>query len=284
MKNVVSLHCVSKYMFNPQNVTSMIKYVLKQNNNSASAAFGKWYAYPVVEETMDLEDLAHHMEEHNTGFSEAMCVGVMKAMVKCIKEQLLAGKNVKIDNLAIFSVGIRNREGAASESDFTITNNIGGVKLRARATGTLSNANLNLAATLKKASALMGSGSNGGSTPDNGGSNTPSGGGSTPSSGPATSIDGISITSISNKTDGQSISESNNPVFSIKGTGIDSLTADNFVMSDGKKGVFIANSATSGSLSFYDNALTEGQQTLKVMVGSQCIFTLNVEVENRVEF
>ena len=33
----------------------MIKYVLKQNNNAQSAAFGKFYAYPVVEETTDLE-------------------------------------------------------------------------------------------------------------------------------------------------------------------------------------------------------------------------------------
>lgn len=155
----------------------MIKYVLKQNNNSESAAFGKWYAYPVVDEMMDLEDLARHMEEHNTGFSEAMCVGVMKAMVKCIKEQLLAGKNVKIDNLAIFSCGIRNREGASSPEEFTVANNISGVKLRARATGTLSNANLNMAASIKKASTVLGkgNGSNGG---DDGGS-TPSGGNTT---------------------------------------------------------------------------------------------------------
>ena len=81
----------------------MIKYVVKENKNKKSPAYGKWYAYPVVEETMNLAALAKHMEEHNTGFSEAMCLGMMTAMVKCIKEQLLAGKNVKIDNLAIFS-------------------------------------------------------------------------------------------------------------------------------------------------------------------------------------
>ena len=128
----------------------MLKYVVKQNKNQSSAAYGKWYAFPFVEETVDLEDLARYMEEHNTGFSEAMCIGVMKVMVKCIKEQLLAGKNVKIDNLAIFSCGIRNKQGASSEGAFS-TANISGVKLRARATGRLSSANLNLEATLKKA-------------------------------------------------------------------------------------------------------------------------------------
>mgnify|MGYP004682126163 CR=1 FL=1 len=151
----------------------MIKYVLKQNKNKKSLAFGKWYAFPVVEETMDLAGLAKHMEEHNTGFTEAMCLGMMTAMVKCIKEQLLAGKNVKIDNLAIFSVGIRNKEGAKTEAEFTAANNIAGVKLRARATGTLSNANLNSSASVKKASVVSSaSTSEGGNTPSGGNSQT----------------------------------------------------------------------------------------------------------------
>ena len=151
----------------------MIKYVLKQNKNKKSLAFGEWYAFPVVEETMDLAELAKHMEEHNTGFTEAMCLGMMTAMVKCIKEQLLAGKNVKIDNLAIFSVGIRNKEGAKTEAEFTAANNIAGVKLRARATGTLSNANLNSSASVKKASVVSSaSTSEGGNTPSGGNSQT----------------------------------------------------------------------------------------------------------------
>lgn len=157
----------------------MIKYVLKENKNKKSLAFGKWYAFPVVEETVDLAKLAKHMEEHNTGFSEAMCLGMMTAMVKCIKEQLLAGKNVKIDNLAIFSVGIRNKEGAKTEAEFTAANNIAGVKLRARATGTLSNANLNSDVSVRKASSVVGGtpSSSTGGTPSDGGSTS---GGSTP--------------------------------------------------------------------------------------------------------
>ena len=138
----------------------MIRYILKQNQNNTSSAYQKYYAYPVVEQTMNLNDLARHMSEHDSGFSEAMLVGVLKAMVRCIKEMILEGKNVKIDDLAIFSCGIRNAEGAASEDDFTVAKNIKGVKLRARATGSLSNTNLNLAATIKKASALLGNGSN----------------------------------------------------------------------------------------------------------------------------
>ena len=146
----------------------MIRFRLQQNKNEKSSAYGKWYAFPVVEETMGLKELAQHMEEHNTGFSEAMCTGVMKAMVKCIKEQLLAGKNVKIDDLAIFSVGLRNSCGAATEADFTVSGNIAGVKLRARATGILSTTNLNMAATVRKANVMTTSSS--GSSSDNSGS------------------------------------------------------------------------------------------------------------------
>ncbi len=153
----------------------MIKYILKQNKNKKSSAFGKYYAYPVVEETMDLAALAKHMEQHNSGFSEAMCLGVLKSMVKCIKEQILAGKNVKIDDLAIFSCGIKNREGSAKEEDFSAANNIANVKLRARATGELRNSSLTLDATVRRASMIVGSLAAGGAQSGN----THAGGGST---------------------------------------------------------------------------------------------------------
>ena len=132
----------------------MIRYILRQNNVADSMYYRKWYAYPMVDETIDLAALAKHMEEHNSGFSEAMCLGVMKAMVRCIKEQVLAGKNVKIDDLAIFSVGLKNTVGGAnSAEEFTASANISGVKLRARATGILRSSVLNMDATLKKVSA-----------------------------------------------------------------------------------------------------------------------------------
>lgn len=153
----------------------MIKYILKQNKNKKSSAFGKYYAYPVVEETMDLAALAKHMEQHNSGFSEAMCLGVLKSMVKCIKEQILAGKNVKIDDLAIFSCGIKNREGSAKEEDFSAANNIANVKLRARATGDLRNSSLTLDATVRRASLVVASLAAGGAQSGN----THAGGGST---------------------------------------------------------------------------------------------------------
>ena len=123
----------------------MIQFVPKQYKNTASEYYGRYYAYPVIYETIDLEGLAKHMAEHNSGFSEPVCIGVMKCMVKCAKEMVLEGKNVKINDLAIFSCGIVNVPGGAeSDKDFRASTHIKGIKLRARATGELSNANLNL--------------------------------------------------------------------------------------------------------------------------------------------
>lgn len=142
----------------------MILYVLKQNKNSKSAAFGKWFAFPVIEETIDLDALAEHMSNHNTPYSKGAIKGMLTDMVSCIKELLLEGKNVKIADLAIFSLGIKNNGGAVSEDVFTVSKHIKGVKLRARATGELIAKNLNLEATLKKASATTKVAGNGGTT------------------------------------------------------------------------------------------------------------------------
>lgn len=146
----------------------MIQYYCKQNKNTTSITYGKWYAYPKAMGTIDLEGIAEHMTEHNTPFSKGTIYGVLCDMVKCIKEQLLAGNNVKIDDLAIFSVGIRNsRGGAESEDEFNTNKNIESVKLRARATGDLGPTLLNLDASLKKATSIAASAGNGTSAGDN---------------------------------------------------------------------------------------------------------------------
>jgi hypothetical protein len=137
---------------------------MRKNTNPKSAAFGKHFAYPVIEETIELDGLAEHMSNHNTPYSKGAIKGMLTDMVGCIKELLLEGKNVKIADLAIFSLGIKNNGGVASEEVFSVSKNIKGVKLRARATGELIAKNLNLEATLKKASATTKVAGNGGTT------------------------------------------------------------------------------------------------------------------------
>ena len=145
----------------------MLLYVLKLNQNAKMPeAYGKYYAYPVITQTVDIDGLAEHMASHNTPFSKGAIKGMITDMVSCIKELTLQGFAVKIDDLAIFSIGIRNKEGAASEKEFTIAKNIDGFRLRARGTGEFSAKTINLEATLKKASALLGDGTTPDTTPD----------------------------------------------------------------------------------------------------------------------
>ena len=160
----------------------MIQVVLKQNKNKKMPnAYGLYYAYPVVNETYDLDKLAEHMSSHNTPFSKGAIKGMLTDAVNCIRELNLQGIAMKIDNLAIFSLGIKNKMGAKSIGEWSAAKNIAGVKSRARATGNLISASLNLDATIKRVDkgviVIDGGGTDGGGS--NGGGNTPSGGSST---------------------------------------------------------------------------------------------------------
>ena len=106
----------------------MLLYVLKLNQNAKMPeAYGKYYAYPVITQTVGIDGLAEHMASHNTPFSKGAIKGMITDMVSCIKE---------------------------------------------------SAKTINLGATLKKASALLGDGTTPDTTPDTGkdtGKDTPGG-------------------------------------------------------------------------------------------------------------
>lgn len=156
----------------------MIEYDLKKNNNVKNEkAYGKYYAKPHVSETVDLEALAEQMHTYNSPFSAGTIQGILTDAVVHIKELLLAGKNVKLDNLAIFYIGIKNKEGAATKEEFSVLKNILGVRMRARATGDLRSVNLNLEANLKKYGTKKKK-TTGGTTTDPGGSDDTQAGGS----------------------------------------------------------------------------------------------------------
>ena len=127
----------------------MIRYKLYQNKMEGSTAYNLWYARAVCDETYDTEALAKHMASHNTPYSPGVIHGVLKDMIACIKELLLDGKNVKLDDLAIFSVGIKSK-GATNVADFNVAENVTGLKLRARATGSLSTSTLRQNAVIKQ--------------------------------------------------------------------------------------------------------------------------------------
>ena len=115
-----------------------------QNKNRHSVAYGKWFARAVtIGKTIDINELAKHMSEHNTPYSKGAIKGVLTDMVGCIRELMLEGKAVKLEGLAIFSAGIKTKKnGALTSADFSTTKHIDSVYMRARATGEFTRAEL----------------------------------------------------------------------------------------------------------------------------------------------
>ena len=81
-------------------------YLSKVTETSESEQAGKLYARVSYKQTLSVQDMAHHMAEHNTMFSEGSITGILIDFVKCVREQVLNGNTVKIDNLAIFKATV----------------------------------------------------------------------------------------------------------------------------------------------------------------------------------
>lgn len=94
----------------------MIKYKKYQNKNDDSTAFGKWFGR-AVHELMEFDEFIQHMAQHHCVFSEATIRGVLIEMEVCLRELLLEGKAVRIDELGIFSIGMSTK-GKNKKTDF----------------------------------------------------------------------------------------------------------------------------------------------------------------------
>ena len=81
----------------------------------------KVYAHLQSDQTIDLDTICEHMASHNTGFSAGAILGILKDMVGCIREQLLAGCSVLLGDLGKFSLQAKS-EGANATADFTAQN------------------------------------------------------------------------------------------------------------------------------------------------------------------
>ena len=137
----------------------MIELYLTQNNNSKNDAYGKYYPRVSYKQTLGIHEMAVHMAEHNTPFSEGTIEGILRDFVKCVREQTLNGNTVKVDNLAIFKVSVIGngcKELYDADLDKCITASIGTIgkndktgpavqslKLLAQATGEYTREELN---------------------------------------------------------------------------------------------------------------------------------------------
>ncbi len=119
-----------------------LKFQLVQKSNPMTKDENLWYGAVRHEEpTMVLDELSKHMSEHNSPYSKGLIKGILTDMVSCIKEMVLQGRKVKIDDLAIFSLKVKSK-GEKDPKEWTVAKNITNVHLSSRATGEFSIANL----------------------------------------------------------------------------------------------------------------------------------------------
>ena len=81
-------------------------YLSKVTESSETEQAGKLYARVSYKQALTIQDMARHMAEHNTVFSEGSILGVLTDFVKCVREMVLMGNTVKIENLAIFKATV----------------------------------------------------------------------------------------------------------------------------------------------------------------------------------
>lgn len=106
----------------------MIKYKKYQNKNEESKVYGKWFGR-AVHELMDFDEFIEHMANHHCVYSEGTLRGVLIEMQVCLRELLLEGKAVRMDDLGIFALSIANKKGGALKSEDYTPNLITGVRM-----------------------------------------------------------------------------------------------------------------------------------------------------------
>ena len=108
-----------------------IRYCLQKCTNSKSTAYAKYYAKPVSQGTVNLDELAAHISDHGSVYTRDVVVGVMTKMVDCINELLAQGYKVKLGELGTFYNSIRNdgKKAVSDPSKFDVAQ-IAGVNLR----------------------------------------------------------------------------------------------------------------------------------------------------------
>ena len=174
-------------------------YLSKVSETSQSELAGKIYARVDYKQELSVQDMAKHMAEHNTSFSEGTITGILIDFLKCIREQVLMGNTVKINNLAIFKATVEGNGLDTlydAQADKVVTASIGTlkdgdktgpavkvIKLLAQSTGDFTREELKKDVKFSftdktKAEIAAAKGENGSSAPSGGSSDVPGGGSS----------------------------------------------------------------------------------------------------------
>ena len=109
---------------------AQILYQVKQSKGKGPAS-GKWFAKVKCTDTLDVRQMAKHISEHGSIYTQDVVLGVLEKFRTCILEMLLESKKVKIDGLGTLYCTIENtRGGAAKKEDYNVGTHLRALHIR----------------------------------------------------------------------------------------------------------------------------------------------------------
>ena len=102
---------------------------LRSSSPSDKKSEKKVYAYAQMRELITLPQLAKHICLHGSPYGRDVVIGVITAVVDCVRENLLEGNKVQLGEMGAFYLAF-NSQGVDTAEDFNPANNITQVRVR----------------------------------------------------------------------------------------------------------------------------------------------------------
>ena len=124
-----------------------LRTYLQKNENEAVGVVGNYYLRVDNLPPIGIQELAELIHLHNIGQSTGTIFGILKDAVTIIRQQVLMGQPVKIDDLAIFKASVENCGGWSDLKSVNLhiggeKDNVKSIRLLAQATGDFTKAEL----------------------------------------------------------------------------------------------------------------------------------------------
>jgi len=97
---------------------------LRQNKNSYTSAYGKYYAEVDTKEPLNLKGFAKHISDHGKLVTFDLAQLVLTNIVSCLKELITQGQPVKLDGFGTFTPYVEN-DGKKAKSTVEATIEMG---------------------------------------------------------------------------------------------------------------------------------------------------------------
>ncbi len=110
-------------------MSNILYKLVKFTNEKNEAAFGKYYAHAVATETLSFDEFIEHIISHGSVYDRGTVQGIMYQMLDCLVELLLDSKKIRFGDLGTFYLSLKS-EGVEDEKNFSVGENINGLRLR----------------------------------------------------------------------------------------------------------------------------------------------------------